>query len=238
MLMIRDITEYKRTEALLRQSGEQLREFAARMEALREEERLTVAREIHDELGQALTILKLDLSWLRTRMSREQRAEKTKLNAMMNQVDETIDRVRRISSRLRPLLLDDLGLVAAIEWQAADIQKRTGIRCYVRSSEEKLDFEPEKSAALFRIVQEAFTNVVRHANATNVRLHLDQKGDRLKITIRDNGKGMSEEQAAKTTSLGILGMKERVARIGGEFNIFSRPGKGTRIDITIPRSHD
>src|SRR5262249_5969254 len=152
-----------------------------------------LAREIHDEFGQALTVLKLDLSWLHRKVPLPRAEERTKLKELMDYVDETIERVRGIASRLKPPILDDLGLEPAIEWQLAEYQKRTGIRCEFASTAEKLELRPEASAAVFRVVQEALTNVVRHASASKVRVQLDSGGKMLKITIVDNGKGASKQ---------------------------------------------
>ena len=236
-VMIREISEHKRTEATLRTSGEQLRDFAARLEAVREEERTRVAREIHDELGQALTALKLDLSWVRQK-TRGASEVRERMQAMIAHVDDTIERVRRIASELRPSILDDLGLIPAIEWQVAQFRKRTGIRTQVSADADALTLPPEASAAVFRLVQEALTNIIRHANATKVLIKLNLIKDALRISIADNGQGMTRAQETDLKSLGIMGMKERIARLGGEFNIFSEPDKGTRLDIVIPAQHD
>jgi PAS domain S-box-containing protein len=236
--IIREISTQKRNERGLRRSREQSREFAARLEAVREEERTHLAHEIHDEFGQALTVLKLDLSWLRSKMPVERKEERKKLKELMDYVDVTIDRVRGIAASLRPPVLDDLGLMPAIEWQLSEYQKRTGIQCQFESTIEKLEITPEVAAAMFRVVQEALTNVVRHASASNVRVKLDSDGDMLNISIIDNGKGASKQQINNIHSLGIAGMKERVSRLGGHFNIFSRPSEGTRIDIKVPIGHD
>jgi len=217
-------------------SGRQLRDFAARLDTVREEERTRVARELHDELGQLLTILKLDLSWVQGQLSRSDLRKKMK--AIIAHVDDTIRRVRRISSDLRPSILDDLGLGPAIEWQASEIQKRTGIRTEVISDGDCARLPMEAAAATFRVVQEALTNVVRHARATRVRVRLKSQEHTLAISIEDNGKGITEAQITDVKSLGIVGMKERIARIGGEFNIFSEPDRGTRLDMIIPALHD
>jgi PAS domain S-box-containing protein len=232
-LVIREITENKRIEDTLRTSGEQLRDFAARLEAVREEERTRVAREIHDELGQALTALKLDLSWVQSKTRRAAEIRK-KMKAMMAHVDDTIERVRRISSELRPAILDDLGLIPAIEWQISQFRKRTGIRTQIVSNADGLQLPVDASAAVFRVVQEALTNVMRHANATRVGINLDRIDDALRISIADNGKGIRHSQETGLKSLGIVGMKERISRLGGNFNIVSEPGQGTRLDIVIP----
>jgi PAS domain S-box-containing protein len=235
-LLIRDVSEQKRSEEIMRASSEQLRDFAARLDAVREEERTRVARELHDELGQLLTILKLDLSWVHRKLSGNGELRK-KMKGMIAHVDDTIQRVRRISSELRPPILDDLGLGAAIEWQASEFQKRTGIRIQVMEADNVV-LPQDAQAATFRVVQEALTNVIRHAAATRVRLVLKSESHAVRISIEDNGKGMTGEQMKDAKSLGIVGMKERIARLSGEFNIFSEPGKGTRLDITIPAHHD
>ena len=237
-LMIQEISEHKLAEETLRTSGKQLREFAARVEAVREEERTRVAREIHDELGQALTVLKLDLSWLQGQIPRTQTQARNKMKSMLLHVDETIERVRRIASELRPSILDDLGLLPAIEWQVEDFQKRTGIRCKLQSNAEKVEFSPEASAALFRVVQEALTNIVRHAAASSAQVDLMSDGRDLRMSITDDGKGITEERINDLRSLGIVGMKERISRVGGEFRIRSQRGQGTRIEISLPNNHD
>jgi PAS domain S-box-containing protein len=233
-VMIREITQHKHAEENLRSSGEQLREFAARLEAVREEERARVAREIHDELGQALTLLKLELSWLENKTPRQQREARKKMKSMMRHVDDTIDRMRRIVSELRPSVLDDLGLIPAIEWQITEFQKRSGIRCRLRSNVEEVDLDPERSAAIFRVVQEALTNVMRHAKAKSVQIHFRKDQDLLNISVVDDGRGLNGDSINDLGSLGIVGMRERIARVGGEFEINSQPGRGTRLDIIIP----
>jgi signal transduction histidine kinase len=236
-VFIRDISDQKRSEETLRNSSAQLREFAARLEAVREEERTRVARELHDELGQVLTILKLDLSWVHGKI-RSHRELRKKTSAMIDYVDATIERVRQISSELRPSILDDLGLSAAIEWQGAEFQKRTGIRIRVQSDADHVILPKDCQAATFRVVQEALTNVIRHAEARTVQVTLKSVKNELKISVADDGKGMTQERLRDTKSLGIVGMKERIARLGGEFGIFSEPGKGTRLDIIIPAHND
>src|SRR5262249_46031221 len=235
-VLIRDISEQKLGAEILRASGDQLREFAARIDTVREEERTRVARELHDELGQLLTILKLDLAWVHGKLGRSQLRKKMK--DIIAHVDDTIGRVRRISAELRPSILDDLGLGPAIEWQASEIQRRSGIRIQVTSDADSARLSKEAAAATFRVVQEALKNVVRHAKATRVRVTMKSQEHALMISIQDNGKGITDAQITDVKSLGIVGMKERIARIGGEFNIFSEPDKGTRLDMTIPAQND
>jgi signal transduction histidine kinase len=160
------------------------------------------------------------------------------MKQMIVHVDETIVRVRRISSELRPAILDDLGLIPALEWQVAEFRKRTKIRIDFASNTEDIRLPMEGSAAVFRVVQEALTNVMRHAEATRVRIDLQLRGQALSITIRDNGRGMTRKPDTDMKSLGIVGMKERISRLGGRFTIFSEPGKGTRLDMIIPAQND
>jgi PAS domain S-box-containing protein len=231
---IRDVSDQKRIEESLRASREQLREFAARLDAVREEERRRVAREIHDELGQALTILKMDLAWLQSKAGKDQNGTRKKIKSMIGDVDQTIESMRKIVTELRPSILDELGLTAAIEWQVAQIQERTGIRGFFKASRDDFKFSKDVTAAIFRIVQEGLTNVVRHAGANEVRVNLASTDGHVQISIADNGKGITRPQINDRKSFGIVGMRERVHRIGGEFNIFSVPGKGTRLEISIP----
>jgi PAS domain S-box-containing protein len=230
---IRDVTQHKDAEEALRASREQLREFAARLDEVREEERTRVAREIHDELGQALTILKLDLAWLQSKAKAEQTIRK-KIKSMIHDVDQTIDSVRKIVSELRPSILDDMGLAAALEWQVSEFRKRTGIDAVFESSSEDFNLPRDTAAALFRVVQEALTNVMRHADARAVRVALKPRGGILRIVITDDGRGVAAGKVNDRKSFGLIGMRERVHRIGGEFNIFSGPGRGTRLEIVAP----
>jgi PAS domain S-box-containing protein len=232
-LIIHEISESKHTEASLRTSGEQMRDFAARLEAVREEERTRVAREIHDELGQSLTALKMDLSWLQTK-SRTAAETRKKLQVCIKQVDDTIESVRRISAELRPSILDNLGVIPAIEWQVSQFRARTGIRASFSSNAEDLHLSMEVSIALFRVVQEGLTNVMRHAHASRVQVNLTASEEKIRISIEDNGVGMSRTREKHLKSLGIVGMKERISRIGGDFSCSSEIGKGTRLDIEVP----
>ena len=230
-VIIREISEQKRMETTLRTSSEQLRDFAARLEAVREEERTRVSREIHDELGQALTALKLDLSWMHKKCTNNIRKE---LKSTITRVDDTIEKVRRIASQLRPPVLDDLGLIPAIDWQLRDFRRRTGIYTEVVCNVDELNISAEASAAVFRVLQEALTNIIRHAKAARVCVTIDFANRSLRMVIEDNGQGMKYNRDADLRSLGIIGMKERISRLGGLFQVFSEPGKGTRLDILIP----
>jgi signal transduction histidine kinase len=212
----------------------ELRALATRLQAAREEERTRIAREIHDELGQALTGLKMDLAWLARRLPAGEKAFADKAESMFALIDDTIGAVRRIATGLRPEVLDQLGLAAAIRWQAREFQMRTGIRCHVNLAANGLAVDPERSTAAFRIFQELLTNVTRHAAATRVDVSLRQKDGTLVLEVGDNGKGIAEAMLHSPQSLGLLGVRERVVPFGGQVDISGIPGKGTRALVSIP----
>jgi signal transduction histidine kinase len=231
----REIAERKRAEEQVRRSEENLRALAARLESVREEERTRIAREIHDELGQVLTGLKMDLTWVVKRLPPKQPAALTeKIGAMFELIDDSVNAVRRISSGLRPEALDQLGLAAAIEWQLREFQMRTGIRCKVALPEEPLNADQDRSTALFRIFQELLTNVARHANATKVEVTLRLQDWAMLLEVQDNGRGIVEQEINQPQSLGLLGMRERAFPFGGRFEIAGTRGKGTRATVRIP----
>ena len=230
--VLEDITERKRAERELQRSFQELHALNGQLQSVREEERTRLARELHDELGQALTAIKIDLAALKAAPGHAQQAQS--IDGTLRLVDETIHSVRRISTELRPSVLDHLGLVAAVEWAAAEFQERTGIRCRVNLPETHRAIEPERATALFRIFQETLTNIARHAGATEVRIDLRQPGGNLELEVSDNGHGISEAQRAGPGSLGILGMRERALLMGGEFTIAGNSGKGTAVRVRIP----
>ncbi|MFB3926781.1 MAG: PAS domain S-box protein, partial [Syntrophales bacterium] len=232
--VIMDITAPKRAGEELRSSRERLRALAANLESVREEERTHIAREIHDEFGQALTGLKMDISWIRKMLSgKEQRVlEKTK--SMQKCIDRTIGLVHRISMELRPGILDDFGLQAAIEWQLKEFKKRADIEYRFQPDLVEEDIDPEIRTIVFRVFQETLTNIMRHAGASKVDIHLRRENNNLILTVEDNGRGITEEEINNVNSLGIIGMKERIATQGGEFNICGIPGKGTKTAVSIP----
>jgi signal transduction histidine kinase len=211
-----------------------LRELAFHLEAVREEERMRIAREIHDELGQALTALKVDLARLAARMPREQPALVESARAMMGIAEGAIHSMRRIATDLRPAVLDDLGLMAALDWLALDFQERTGIACRLTASVSDLSIGPEPATALFRICQEALTNVIRHACATRVTICLEEEGDTVLMAVQDDGRGITDSERANKKSLGLLGIRERAALLGGEATIAGQPGEGTRVTLRLP----
>jgi signal transduction histidine kinase len=234
--LISEIAEHRETMEQLRALSERLRALSASIQSAREEEGTRIAREIHDELGSALTALKWDIEGLLPLVSTEDPAVQEKLNAVMRLADSMIHGARRIASELRPSILDDLGLIEAIEWQAQAFQDRTGI---VSSFDSTLDTAPldhEQSIAVFRIVQEALTNILRHANATRVDIAADEQAGEFILTIRDNGKGITDEAKSRPLSLGLLGMQERAHLVSGTIDIKGTEGKGTTVTLHIPVS--
>jgi signal transduction histidine kinase len=232
-----EIEDRKRAERELYRSFEQLRALTARLQSVREEDRAKVAREIHDELGQALTAIKIDLASLVYELSPEQEQQSRREESILQLIDETIQSVRRISTELRLGILDDLGLVAAIEWAAEEFESRTGTKCLLDLPHDDIVIDQEGATALFRIFQETLTNVARHANANQVDVRLAAAGGSLILEIHDNGKGIGEEQLSAGSSLGILGMRERALLLGGELAISGAPGKGTTVSVRIPEAH-
>ncbi len=219
----------------LHRSLEQLRALSSRLETVREEERKRIAREIHDELGQALTAIKIELSSLLFEWPTEQKPSK-RADSILRLVDQTIQSVRKISTELRPGILDALGLVAAVEWAAEEFETRTGTRCRPDLPKDVLEIDQERTTAIFRILQETLTNIARHADATQVDIRLTIEDGSLILDVHDNGIGISGEQLSASGSLGILGMRERVLLLGGEFLMSGEPNQGTRVRVRIPLS--
>jgi signal transduction histidine kinase len=220
--------------AEVRESREQLRDLASHLQSVRETERTEIAREIHDELGQSLTALKMDVHWLGQKIPSPQKPVAGKLAAMSRLIDQTVQSVRRISSELRPKLLDDLGLSAALEWQANEFRGHSGVRCKFRSEPEDIILDQARSTAFFRIFQETLTNIARHARATRVEVILRKNSDSVELTVHDNGQGVSAEQLRDSRSLGIIGMRERAHSLGGEMQIVSVLGQGTTVKVNLP----
>lgn len=229
-----DRRERERAEDKLRRSLDQLRALTTYLQYVREEERTRIAREVHDELGQALTGLKLDMSWLATRLAKNAKPVQEKVKTMVAHIDTTIQTVRRIATELRPGILDGLGLVAAIEWQANEFQSRTGIPCVVTSTVPDTQWDQEFITVFFRIFQETLTNVIRHAQATRVDVRLAEDNGALVLTVADNGRGISEEEIANTRSIGLVGMRERAMLIGGEVVLHGARGRGTTVIVRVP----
>jgi len=231
-----DITERRTVDEELRRSREELRLLAARLEEAREEERTGIARELHDQLSQALTALKLDLDGVRRAVEHKETVPATKLDGMMKLLDDTSNDVRRISSELRPGILDDVGLVAAIEWELDQFGERTGIACRLMAGADDAVLDRACSTALFRVFQELLTNVARHAKARNVFVELETTDDRYVLTVTDDGVGITSAQIASVSSLGLIGMRERVRPFGGSVELSGAPGKGTVARVILPLS--
>ena len=234
-----DIEDRQRAEEKLKATSEQLRALSARLQSAREEEGTRIAREIHDELGSALTSLKWDLEGMEKILSGPKpgpdlESMKKKAQTMTRLVDSTIDVVRRISAEMRPSVLDDLGLVPAIEWHAGLFRDRTGIAVDCDFPLDDVDLNQEQSTAVFRIFQEALTNVLRHSRATRVEVTMVERDDAFVLTIRDNGRGITEEEKSGQASIGLLGMRERAHLIGGEIEITGIAGEGTTVTVRIP----
>jgi signal transduction histidine kinase len=234
VVVFRDMTAQKQVEEALRKSRAELRALAARLQAAREEERTQLAREIHDELSGTLTALKMDLSLLPNRAAKDRNLFLEKLSSMSGLIDRTLARVHTIVTELRPVVLDKLGLVAAIEWQTGEFQDRSGIACETHLPTEEIPLDPEQSTAVFRILQEALTNVARHANATKVVVDLRSEAGILILAVRDNGKGIDEKAIYAHNSMGLLGMRERALSFGGTAEVTALPGGGTLVSVRIP----
>lgn len=230
----RDITERKRSEKERHLRSTQLRNLATRLQDIREEERSMLAREIHDELGQVLTVLKIQIVLLSNKIKTTDPDIAKQFSELAALIDQSVGSVQRISAKLRPGILDELGLLAAIEWQAKDFEKRTGIQCKYSFPEEDIELAPEMSTAIFRILQEALTNVARHSNAERVSIYLKKADESLVLEVTDNGHGISQSQIDNPKSLGLLGMKERALVLGGTFTINGLTHKGTNVKVLMP----
>lgn len=232
-----EVNERKLAEQRLRESEVQLRALAARLISIREEERTSMAREIHDELGQVLTGLKMDVMWLRKHIDRKQKPLLQKTETMRRLIDSTMQVVRRIATGMRPEILDEMGLVAAIAWQAKEFQKRMGIRCRVQLPAERADLGTALGTAVFRIFQEILTNIARHAKASSVSVQMAISKERLTLEVADDGCGIADGAVHARASLGLLGMQERAQLFGGEVSIRGTPGNGTTVSVAIPLPH-
>ncbi|MGE5256867.1 MAG: ATP-binding protein [Hyphomicrobiales bacterium] len=228
----------RRTDQELRSSREQLRNLSAHLQSIREEERTRLSREIHDELGQAMTALKMDIAWLSRRLDQEKGPLYEKTRSMDELVDETIRTVQRLSGELRPGLLDDLGLAAAMEWQAEEFQKRSGIPCVLNVALQDAALNAQYATAIFRIFQETLTNVIRHAQATRVSVRLQVEDGRLILVVKDNGRGITEAQTEDPKAFGLIGIRERAHALKGQFVISGHPGQGTTVTVTIPLAQE
>jgi len=231
---IRDITERKRAEQEILQMNERLRGLSIHLQNIREEESTRIAREIHDQLGQQLTIMKMDVSWVRKRMDGADPAISEKINTLTAMLDETVKMVRKIAADLRPSLLDDMGLGPAIDFHLEEFGKRCGIKTHATGTRTELPLSVAVKTGLFRVVQESLTNVARHASATSVTVSITQKDNAAILTVEDDGVGFDKKEILGKKSLGLLGMRERVAMMGGRYEMISAPGQGAKLIVSVP----
>lgn len=234
LVLANDMTEKIRAEEKLKNSNSELRQLATHLQNIRESERTHMAREIHDELGQQLTGLKMDISWINRKLNTADSELKQKMADTLKLIDGTVRTVRRIATQLRPSILDDLGIVAAMEWQSEEFQKRSEIETIFTSNVSNIDISSELVTGFFRIFQESLTNVLRHSKATKVEAMLSIKDGLLILNITDNGVGFNAKEIKNKKTLGLLGMKERTLIMGGSYEITSKPGKGTTVVIIVP----
>ena len=232
-----DITERKLAQQALEHSQIQLRQLANHLQTIREEERTRIARDVHDEIGQVLTALNMDVHWLYERISDKENDTQSKVLSMTSLIATAIASVQRITSELRPAMLDELGLASAIQWSVEEFQERTGIKCKVSVSVEDMQLDPGRATAVFRILQEALTNVIRHSEASEVELDIHRGDGHLEMRIKDNGQGISPSAASADNAFGLLGMKERALSFGGRVEIEGRSGEGTTVFLHLPLSN-
>lgn len=230
----REIQSRKRTEAALNKTGEELRRLSAHQESAREEERARIAREIHDELGQLLSILQMNLAWMEMNLGREPETLLSKIHSTSDLIGNTIKAVQRISQELRPSVLDHLGFLAALSWHTKEFQAQTGIRCRLDIRAKEIHLPGDQSLALFRVFQEALTNVLRHAQASEVSIVVEEKGKNLRLSVSDNGIGIRKEPLNDLNSLGLIGIRERIHGLNGTVRITGSPSKGTRLTVSVP----
>jgi signal transduction histidine kinase len=242
--LLREITGKLQNEKLSSAPSEEdflsrnkkLTEHFAILQKIREEERTRIAREIHDELGQQLTAIKLDM--VRLKKNIKDQENQNKAEELVDLLNKSIVTVRNIATELRPGILDDLGLLAALEWQCSEFEKRTGINCVFENNVQDENLDPELATGIFRIFQETLTNIARHSGATKAEINLFNRGNLLHLKISDNGSGISEKDIENNTSLGLLGMRERALMFGGELFIYGNRESGTTVDLQIPHSNE
>ena len=233
-----NITERKKTEEEILQKNEQLKNLTTHLQQVREEERTTISREIHDELGQQLTALKMDIDWIKHKQNNPEEAVISKLQEMLQMSDGIISTIRRISSDLRPAIIDDLGLIAALEWKCNDFEEKMGIPCQFFSNVKERKFENHFGINAYRILQETLTNVSRHAAAKSVTVSVSENETELFLEIADDGKGISNENIGNGKTLGIVGMRERAALLGGKLIIKGEKNKGTSTKLILPLKNE
>ena len=233
-VILRDVTERMRAEEALRASSEQVHTLALAASNAREQEKARIARELHDELGQGLTALKMDVGWLRANIGSPSREVSEKIASMQGLLDATVASARRISADLRPLMLDDLGLTAAAEWMVQNFSSRTGIACDLELGRGDLDLPDPYATTVFRVLQESLTNAAKHAQATRVDVSLEREGPEIVLAVSDDGRGFEPAAPVRPNAFGLVGLRERALLVGGEISIDSAPGRGTRVELRVP----
>jgi PAS domain S-box-containing protein len=229
-----DITERKKAEKRLVKLNKELRNLSAHLESIRENERTRIAREIHDELGQSLAALKMDVCWLSDNLVRGQDNLRELTESMAKLIDVTVQKTKRLCIELRPKLLDDIGIVGTIEWLVKEFQKATGIKCTLAFDLDEKTLDNERATAIFRIFQEALTNIYRHSKATKALISLTQSDNKVVLQVTDNGIGIKQERIDSPQSLGIIGMRERLHFFGGDIEIKGTNTRGTKLIVRIP----
>jgi len=229
-----DVSARVLAEEALRRSKEDLHELASAAHRAREQEKSRIARELHDELGQQLTALQMDVAWCRDKTPSNQEAMASRLARMEALLETTVAATRRISADLRPLMLDDLGLQPALEWLVESFTEHTGVRCELAAGDGELDLPDLQATAVFRTVQESLTNIAKHARASRVDVAVEQRDSELTISVRDDGVGFSPQDSRKPNSYGLLGLRERAALLGGDARVTSAPGRGTHVEVRFP----
>lgn len=237
-VILRDVTSRVEAEEALRRSKDELQELGAAAHLTREQEKSRIARELHDELGQLLTMLQMDVSWCKERQPANNAAFAAKLDRMETLLKSTIAATRRIASDLRPLMLDDLGLVPSLEWLVENFSQRTNIACELSIAEGDLGLATPEATAIFRIVQESLTNIAKHAQAKHADITLEREGGALVVRIEDDGVGFAMDAPRKPQSFGLFGLRERASLIGAEVNITSAPSQGTTVELRLPRRRE
>jgi len=233
-VILRDITARLAAEEALRRSKDELQALGAAAHMTREQEKSHIARELHDELGQMLTMLQMDVAWCKEALPYGNEAIDTRLERMEKLLKSTIAATRRIAADLRPLMLDDLGLVPSLEWLVENFSQRTGIGCRLAIAERELSLPKAHASAIFRIVQESLTNIAKHAQASRAEIAIDRDGDRLVVRVVDDGVGFSPQAPRKPNSFGLFGLRERASLMGGDATIESAPGEGTTVEVRLP----
>ena len=233
-VILRDVTERVRAEEAVRRSKEELRELGNAAQQAREQEKSRISRELHDELGQQLTALQMDVAWFKQHLPEAAPTLTAKLDKMEALLNTTVAATRRIAADLRPLVLDDLGLMPAIEWLTEGFTQRTGVECELRVSGEDFHGSDAQASAVFRTVQESLNNVAKHARASRVEIAISQEDAHISVSVRDDGVGFVLGEARKPTSFGLVGLRERASMLGGQASIITSPGKGTQVEVSFP----